>query len=67
MALVTTYICDVCGAPRREANHWYVIQNAGIGFLLKPFEKMADQGTHLCGEACVLKKISELIGGKQAQ
>jgi hypothetical protein len=72
MARKEQVTCDVCGAQKQETNHWFVavMEKTPIPddiFLLslhrtnnvvcEPHEVKVD----LCGEACVLKKVSELI------
>jgi hypothetical protein len=61
------FTCDVCGAEKKEANHWWMAQISSRQFLLWPWDTGArDKGIlHLCGEACVLKRLSEFLGGNQ--
>ncbi len=56
--------CDICGAQRREANHWFIayeqsgelrVSDWTSGYLLCPGTK------HLCGESCLHKLLSEFL------
>jgi hypothetical protein len=62
--------CDVCGAQKQETNHWFVLlrwEDDPTGFTVDVESARLDPTydsafiTDLCGEACVLKKVSELI------
>ena len=113
MAKTEAFTCDVCGAAKREANHWWRLdvelvqvnkdvfdgarealresvldglrqhssgaciaaasvnlQNAlEIRRLIRlhPWEvpfRDPNEEYHLCGQACVLRKVSELMEGK---
>ena len=59
--------CDVCGAVKRAVNHWFVVgRNEGVIYIVTSGDVRGASGqtSDLCGESCVLKKISELIEGK---
>ena len=54
MSIETKYVCDVCGAVRGEANHWFE------ALVAVPVESLAitkfkgRKGlAHLCGQKCV--------------
>lgn len=69
--------CDACKTPKGATNHWWVIeveeQNQHPATFPRPryrvvltalanWQELAPKDLHLCGEACVQKKISELMG-----
>lgn len=61
-----TYLCDVCRKPRSEdANHWWLITHGKTMIILQPWtgatpEAIEQADFHLCGEADLIKKVSEL-------
>jgi len=63
MATKTQYTCDVCGKLKGTTNHWYVLF-IGVGkIVIWPWKDAHQPGAlHICGEACLLKKISERLG-----
>jgi hypothetical protein len=74
MARKEQVVCDVCGKLKQETNHWFVVlvNELGIAIATDPQYKAfidsqpsgaATTATTVdcCGEACVLKKVSELI------
>jgi hypothetical protein len=48
--IVATVRCEICGAERREANHWRLarINSGGLHFPLK----RRDGDKDVCGQAC---------------
>ena len=69
MAEVKQYVCDVCGAVKGETNHWYQIRRLEALHLYRwDFggecrEELSGERLHLCGQACVIRKITEFMGG----
>jgi len=63
MATTTQYTCDVCGKPKGATNHWYalVIYKQLINVWLWSAGYAQSGALHICGEACLLKKISERL------
>lgn len=61
---VTTIICDVCGIPKGETNHWLVaIADPDIpGIVFGPISAAMYDDTikkeHICGRACAIKRFS---------
>ena len=56
--------CDVCGAQRREANHWFVVYEEAGEFRVSSWasSRLLSAGTkHVCGERCTHKLISEFL------
>lgn len=61
--------CDVCGKQKAETNHWFVIIKEALTFsvvapvnVLHVVVSEDAELLDLCGEQCVLRKVSELIG-----
>jgi hypothetical protein len=64
--------CDVCSAVKQASNHWFVLlktesriqitQRFDAEVLIE--ENETTKFFDLCGESCVLKKVSELIGNR---
>jgi hypothetical protein len=72
MSRVEQVTCDICGAVKKQTNGWFTVGEAGAGMFIMKLsdfdsnpDKMRIKGPayDLCGESCVLKKVSELIGG----
>lgn len=62
---IETYKCDVCGKVKEKTNHWFAIMTNDNGKALVEIYAPGDlhNGAQfdLCGESCVIKKVSELI------
>lgn len=67
--------CDGCGAEKREANHWWALYREFDTLTIYPVRD--DIGTRrlrrkleykgvFCGEACVIRAVSEFLGGQVA-
>ena len=71
---VDTYKCDVCGALKKEANHWFIATTGMVGyarFIIVPWggslPGSADDFLHLCGMGCAIKAMqSEMTRGESA-
>jgi hypothetical protein len=68
MAVKTAYTCDVCGAERKEANHWFVAcqTHAGLdfhtwGWALREEMLNEERLMHLCGRLCAHKKLDQFL------
>jgi len=67
MKLPSPYQCDICGAQRRESNHWWLLLRDFCVRCGEPTIKVllwADCGLdhadyHLCGLECVQKAVSK--------
>lgn len=61
MAIVQKITCDVCGAERKEANHWWMGEE-GNSFSSPKFhdwdETLLATSMHICGEECAHAAIS---------
>ena len=64
MARKEQVTCDVCGAQKQETNHWFMLSVGDQDIFVLASSSYRDnyaEPIDLCGEACVLKKVSELI------
>lgn len=64
------YVCDVCGTEQAGTNHWFAIGVEDRKLLrlvpLAEAGRIAGLGytvLHMCGEACVIRKVNEYVGG----
>ncbi len=58
--------CDICGAQRRETNHWFIAyeQSGELRVSGWNFQRLHCPGTkHLCGENCLHKLLDEFLAG----
>jgi hypothetical protein len=64
MARKEQVVCDVCGKLKQETNHWFLLALSFNIQIAKADGQIDREGDlfDLCGEACVLRKVSELIG-----
>jgi hypothetical protein len=64
---IDTWACDVCGMQKKETNHWFLILpvfKEGKSFTIAPWDNenaTVSSVLHVCGEACVQKKVAELL------
>lgn len=64
MAAELRYRCDVCGVQKGAANHWYTLQ-LGVDLMqIRTWRTghVEPAALHICGERCLLTKISERLG-----
>lgn len=70
--ILSTFRCDVCGALKKESNHWWAAwRNWSTNtFYVQPFESAlhgqlniacGENEFHLCGQSCVNSKLSEFM------
>jgi hypothetical protein len=53
--------CDMCGAQKREANHWFLVREESGELRISGWNfphTLSPETRHLCGETCVHKLIS---------
>jgi len=70
MAELQTATCDVCGAVKREQNHWFRVwivpglnkQSDMVAITLWNFTAWDLSHFHCCGEEHALRKAGELLG-----
>jgi hypothetical protein len=56
--------CDICGAQKREANHWFVACEESGELRISGWNSLHLQSPatkHLCGETCAHKLISQFL------
>jgi len=60
-----SHICDVCGATKKETNHWWLLEeNMGGVFKLRTWsEQLATVNgvQHLCSEQCAVAMVSRFM------
>lgn len=57
-------LCDICGAQRREANHWFVAYEESGELRISSWSshRLLSVGTkHICGELCTHKLMAEFL------
>ena len=58
--------CDVCGAEKRQTNHWFVAYRHGGELRVTGWNangRMRAGSKHLCGQTCLHKLLDEFIAG----
>ncbi len=55
-----TYVCEHCGAERKESNHWFVLIVHTEFIEIRPFFPWRHWSTarHYCGESCLQAAVS---------
>ena len=56
--------CDVCGAEKRQTNHWFVAYRHGGELRIAGWSashRMRAGSKHLCGQTCLHKLLDEFI------
>ena len=71
MARKEQITCDMCGKQKQDTNHWFLITEGGereshfVAVSHIGFQESAPNRSwkiyDCCGEACVIKKVSELL------
>jgi len=68
MAERVRYTCDICGVEKQDSNHWWEIAIFDKTTPLQLFaweNRLTGDSTwkkfHLCGHACVLRKVNEYL------
>ena len=59
--------CDVCDKAKGEANHWFLASVSPTAISIFGWnegDSARREAIHLCGERCVLRKVSEFIATK---
>lgn len=68
MARKQSVVCDVCGVEKGSTNHWFQIDTNDNGKAMVEIYRADGHEVgefDLCGETCVMKKVSELIGASK--
>jgi hypothetical protein len=58
--------CDVCGAEKRQTNHWFVAFSHGGELRVTGWNasgRMRAGSKHLCGQTCLHKLLDDFIAG----
>lgn len=58
--------CDICGAEKRQTNHWFVAHTRGGELRVAGWNangRMRAGAKHLCGQVCLHKLMDEFIAG----
>jgi hypothetical protein len=61
-----TIACDICGAERRETNHWFVavVQNKELCISNWDNQRRTTKGSkHLCGQTCLHRLVDDFMAG----
>src|SRR3954469_19163399 len=61
--------CDICGAEKRQTNHWFVAYARGGELRVTGWKangRMRAGSKHLCGQTCLHKLVDEFIAGIMA-
>ena len=56
--------CDICGAQKRQTNHWFVAYEETGELRISGWNSLhllSAETKHLCGEACAHKLISQFL------
>lgn len=56
--------CDICGAEKRQTNHWFVASEQGGELRLSGWSSRMRQRAvtkHLCGQTCLHKLVDEFM------
>ena len=64
MPRLVTYQCDVCGATKKESNHWWIVNIApDLVFSVSPFSETLVNGSNVicCGMKCLLKRLDNWV------
>lgn len=75
---ILTIHCDVCGRPKGDANHWFVVvsdprhagarefEGVAFGSFSSPVDDPLFKREHICGEACAHKRLSQWLETQSA-
>ncbi len=61
------YICDGCGAEKKEVNGWWMAGKLELSFYVAPWAHgVTNLGKvqHYCGQACVIKALAAFMESK---
>jgi hypothetical protein len=63
-----SYDCEVCGAERKQANHWFVFTRTATGIEFHTWKWAVQKGVldcepfgHLCGQECAHKLLDDFL------
>ena len=52
--------CDVCGEIKKDSEKWFIIDKDVDELVISRWDNN-EQGSDICGAACIVKKISNLL------
>ena len=62
------YNCDICGAQRKEANHWFAAVISTVGVSIITWASADQEGKlnynyarYLCGQECTHKLLDQFL------
>ena len=61
--------CDICGAEKRQTNHWFVAYTHGGEMRVTGWNansRLRTGSKHLCGQTCLHKLVDEFIAGNMS-
>ena len=61
--------CDICGAEKRQTNHWFVAYTHGGELRINAWnaqKKLRAGSKHLCGQTCLNKLLDEFVARTMA-
>ncbi len=61
--------CDICGAEKRQTNHWFVAYTHGGELRVTGWtanNRLRAGSKHLCGQTCLHKLVDEFIAGNMS-
>ena len=72
MAKKTVYLCDVCGAEKKETNHWWgvIIHQTELGMehlSIYKFEDAPEYAPVACGDRCVITLVQRFLSTGQLE
>ncbi len=62
--------CDICGAEKKQTNHWYVACEQGGELRVGGWNSRMRQrpgAKHLCGQTCLHKLVDEFMARASAE
>ena len=74
MAWDESFTCDICGKPKLEANHWWMVTLGDVlcfedgqpsrHFSIVPWNSAESRNPkmrHICGEGCAMKALERFM------
>jgi len=54
--------CDVCGAEKKVANHWFKVRETKAGLIFAPASSKV--GEDVCGQVCAHRMLDEWLSSQ---
>jgi hypothetical protein len=64
MPIIKTYKCDVCGAEKKETNHWFQLVNKPA-FRLESLVNPNRNAVIVCGQECAHRALDQWLGSQK--